>query len=102
MGRNTTTNYGSAFPCPCGHDNAATVDSRLGMGGTRRRKVCTTCGLRFTTLEVTVNEGKRLQALGVHARRAHALLIETALSMEPLLDLGHEPDAPLPRLGAPE
>lgn len=43
----------NSVPCPhCGHTKAATKDSRVTADGRiRRRKVCASCGLRFTTHE---------------------------------------------------
>jgi transcriptional regulator NrdR family protein len=41
-----------SVPCPaCGHDRSQTTDSRPAIDGTRRRRRCLSCGLRFSTRE---------------------------------------------------
>lgn len=50
---------GREFPCPCGNRMTQVIDSRMAPeGGRRRRRQCTACGSRFTTMEVmTVERG---------------------------------------------
>lgn len=56
-----TTKTGGGFACPSCGLGTAVIDSR-GIGARmRRRRVCTTCGERFTTYELTMDE---LIALG--------------------------------------
>lgn len=43
---------GSGMPCPgCGAPKSMVIDGRRAHLDYRRRRVCSTCGLRFTTYE---------------------------------------------------
>lgn len=42
---------GKAFPCPCG-GNTGVNDTRATTSGIRRRRICLSCGHRFTTFEI--------------------------------------------------
>lgn len=42
----------NALPCPkCGNMKTQTTDSRAHPNGVKRRRVCTKCGERFSTME---------------------------------------------------
>lgn len=45
----------NATTCACGHANTVVCDSRPYQSTTRRRRRCTACNRRWTTLEVRVN-----------------------------------------------
>ena len=50
---------GSAMACPeCGVRNAKVLETRQLRAGLRRRRRCVGCQIKFTTVEVTVPEGK--------------------------------------------
>lgn len=85
--RKRASDNGSQFATPCGHDSARVADSRPIKEGTRRRRVCCTCQLRFTTIEMVAAEGHKLRILAGAANRAYACITEAARHMGPLLDL---------------
>lgn len=46
----------SGLHCPaCGKRSLKTINSRPTAGGTRRRKECTSCGFRFSTIETLIS-----------------------------------------------
>lgn len=63
-----------AFPCSCGGATGVN-DSRSSGDGIRRRRICLTCGKRFTTYEVQakLSTGVLEKAESV-AKRAEAIL----------------------------
>jgi transcriptional regulator NrdR family protein len=57
--------------CPvCHHDDSAVIDSKSG----RRRRRCTRCGERWSTVEIELEEWQRYQALTKQARALSELL----------------------------
>lgn len=55
---------GGGFVCPnCGKlCTSKTVDSRATPYGRRRRRLCNSCGKRFTTVEYCVSKPKLMQS----------------------------------------
>jgi hypothetical protein len=53
--------------CPsCGHHLSMVNDSRQGKGLIRRRRVCAKCGVRWTTVEIPVDQFNALMKLPTH------------------------------------
>ena len=43
---------------PCEHSNARCINSRTRGGFRYRRRKCDDCGVRFTTIEITLHDGR--------------------------------------------
>lgn len=54
------------FRCPeCGSSQTSVSDSRSHEDGRRRRRLCESCGCKFSTIEMTIKDYKALQVTAV-------------------------------------
>ena len=98
--------------CPyCEHPDSRVTDSRDAADGIRRRRECSRCSRRFTTLEqvqttslmVTKQDGRREEFAGAKVRGGvlHACA-KRPVSVEAIHKLADDVERELGRLGSPE
>lgn len=82
MAKRGEKDIGGQQRCPACGDISRVKDSRPSAAGIRRRRACVTCGLRFTTYEITTSSGERISEPSVYLPDAVAQIFTARRALE--------------------